>query len=124
MTSGAVNDNATIAPFTGVTVSDANGDAVSVQISYAAANGTLAGTGLTGSAGSYVLTAQAPATVTTNLRGLVFTPTYQQGPTGSTVTTTFTLVPDDGTDVGTSNNTTKVTTVSYTHLTLPTTPYV
>ena len=110
MTSGAVNDNATIAPFTGVTVSDANGDTVSVQISYAAANGTLAGTGLTGSAGSYVLTAQAPATVTTNLRGLVFTPTYQQGPTGSTVTTTFTLVPDDGTDVGTSNSTTKVTT--------------
>jgi len=110
MTNGAVNDNATIAPFAGITVSDANGDAVSVQISYTAANGTLSGTGLTGSAGSYVLTAQTPATVTSNLRGLVFTPTYQQGPTGSTVTTTFTLVPDDGTDVGTSNSTTKVTT--------------
>lgn len=110
MTAGAVNDNATIAPFTGITVSDANADAVSVQISYAAANGTLSGTGLTGSAGSYVLTAQAPATVTSNLRGLVFTPTYQQGPTGSTVTTTFTLVPNDGIDSGTANSATKVTT--------------
>jgi len=110
MTAGAVNDNATIAPFTGVSVSDADGNDVSVQITYTAANGTLTGASLTGVAGSYVLTAAAPATATTLLRALVFHPTYGQGPTGSTVSTVFTLQPSDGIDNGASNSATQVTT--------------
>jgi len=109
-TAGAVNDNATIAPFAGVTVSDANGQDVSVQITYTAANGTLTGTGLTGSAGNYLLAAAAPATATAQLQALVFHPTYGQGPTGSTVSTVFTLQPNDGIDNGASNSATQVTT--------------
>ncbi|RZJ15669.1 MAG: fibronectin type III domain-containing protein [Acidovorax sp.] len=110
MTNGAVNDNATIAPFSGVSVGDANGDPVSVGITYTAANGTLSGAGLTGSAGSYTLTSAAPATLTSRLQALVFNPTYGQGPAGTTVTTTFTLLPNDGIDNGAGNSATAVTT--------------
>lgn len=109
-TNGTVNDNATIAPFAAVTVSDANNDPLTIAISYTAANGTLSGTGLSGSAGSYMLTAADPSVATTYLRALVFQPTYAQGPAGSTVTTTFSLVPNDGVDAGTSNSSTVVTT--------------
>ncbi|MFY3386176.1 beta strand repeat-containing protein [Paracidovorax sp. MALMAid1276] len=109
-TAGAVDDNATMAPFSGVTVADANGDLVLVRITYTAANGTLSGNGLSGSAGSYTLAADTPASVTARLQALVFHPTYGQGPTGSTVTTTFTLQPNDGIDDGASNSDTRVTT--------------
>ncbi|MDP3695232.1 MAG: hypothetical protein Q8R42_03870, partial [Desulfocapsaceae bacterium] len=111
-TAGTVNDNATIAPFSGVTVADAEGNNVSVAITYTAANGTLTGTGLTGSAGSYTLTAAAPATVTTNLQGLVFHPTANQVIQGNTVVTSFTLTPNDGTVNGSANSTTQVTATS------------
>jgi hypothetical protein len=111
-TAGAVNDNATIAPFNGVTVADTDGDNVSVAITYTAANGTLTGTGLTGLAGSYTLTSAAPATVTSNLQGLVFHPTANQVVPVNTVVTSFTLTPNDGTVNGTANNTTQVTATS------------
>ncbi len=109
-TAGAVNDDATIAPFSGVSVSDANANNVSMAITYTAANGTLTGSGLTGSAGSYTLTAAAPATVSSYLQALVFHPTLHQGAPGSTVTTTFTLTPNDGIDNGVANSSTSVTT--------------
>lgn len=72
-TSGSVNDNATLTPFSGVTVSDSDGDNVSVNITYTGANGTLTGVGLTGSAGNYTLTSNTAATVTTRLQALTFT---------------------------------------------------
>lgn len=109
-TAGAVNDNATIAPFSGVTVTDANASALTVRITYAAANGALTGTGLTGSAGNYTVAGASPAEVTARLQALVFQPTFGQGPVGSTVTTTFTLVPNDGIDNGSSNSATVVVT--------------
>jgi hypothetical protein len=110
---GAVNDNATIVPFTGVTVADINGDNVSVTITYAAANGTLSGTGLTGSAGSYTLSATSAATLTARLDALVFTPTANQAAPGATVSTTFTLTPTDSNGLaGASSNATVVTTTS------------
>jgi len=110
---GALNDNATIIAFSGVTVGDINGDNVSVTITYAAANGTLSGTGLTGSAGSYTLTATTAATLTARLDALVFTPTANQTAPGATVSTTFTLTPTDSNGLaGSSNNSTVVTTTS------------
>lgn len=109
-TAGAVNDNATIAPFSGVTVTDANAGALTVRITYAAANGTLTGTGLTGIAGNYTVAGASPAEVTARLQALVFQPTYGQGPVGTTVTTTFTLVPNDGIDNGSGNSSTVVVT--------------
>ncbi|MBI1195981.1 MAG: hypothetical protein GC138_09050 [Gammaproteobacteria bacterium] len=111
-TSGTVNDNATMSPFSGVTVSDADANNVSVAITYTAANGTLSGTGITGSAGSYTVTSAAPATATNNLQGVTFTPTANQVAPGSTVVTMFTLTPNDGTVNGSSNSTTQVTATS------------
>lgn len=90
----AVNDATPVAPFGGVTVADADGDALTLTISYTAANGTLAGTGLTGSAGSYTLSGNA-ATIQAALRALTFSPTQNQVASGST-DTSFTLTVSDG----------------------------
>lgn len=111
MTAGAVNDDATIAPFSGITVTDANNNnvMVSVAITYPAVNGVLSGTGVTGSDGNYTVTVAAPTTATSNLQGLVFTPTNNQVAVGSTVATTFTLTPNDGIVDGATNATTVVT---------------
>ncbi len=111
-TAGTVNDNATTSPFNSVTVSDLDGDNVSVSITYTSANGTLSGTGVTGSAGSYSVTSAAPATATSNLQGITFTPTTNQVAPGSTVVTAFTLTPNDGTTDGTSDSTTQITATS------------
>jgi hypothetical protein len=111
-TGGTVNDNATTAPFSGVTISDTESDNVSVAITYTAANGTLTGTGLTGSAGSYTLSLASLATATSNLQGLVFHPTANQVAPGSSVVTTFTLTPSDAYGSGSANNTTQVTATS------------
>jgi fibronectin-binding autotransporter adhesin len=111
-TAGTVNDNATTTPFSGVTVADAESDPVSIAITYTGANGTLTGTGITGSAGSYTMTSAALATVQSNLQGLVFHPTENQVAPASTVVTTFTLTPNDGTTNGSANATTVITTTS------------
>ena len=113
VTNGVVDDTATITTlFSGVTVSDTDGDNVSVSITYSAANGTLTGTGLSGLAGNYTLTSAAPATVQANLQGLVFHPTANQVAPGNTVVTTFTLTPYDGTENGTADASTQVTATS------------
>jgi hypothetical protein len=111
-TAGNVNDNATTSPFSGVTVTDADGDNVSVSITYTAANGALSGTGLSGSAGNYTVTSAAPATATANLQGLTFTPTENQVAADSTVVTGFTLTPNDGSIDGSSDATTQITATS------------
>lgn len=110
-TAGTVNDNATTTPFSGVTYTDADGTSYTATITYTAANGSLSGTGLTGSAGSYTVTGADAATVQANLRALVFTPTANQVAPASTVQTTFTLTPNDGSN-GTANATTVVTATS------------
>ena len=111
-TAGTVDDNATTTPFSGVTVGDTDSNPVSVAITYIGANGTLTGTGITGTAGSYSMTSAALATVQANLQGLVFHPTANQVAPASTVVTTFTLTPNDGTINGTANSTTVVTATS------------
>ncbi|MBU0484089.1 MAG: hypothetical protein KKB30_06200 [Proteobacteria bacterium] len=109
-TAGTVADNATIFSFSGLTVGDVDGDNVSITITYPAANGVLSGTGLGGAAGNYTLIAAAPATVQSNLRGLLFSPTVNQVAPGVTVLTSFTLTPDDGTALGSADGSTLVTT--------------
>jgi hypothetical protein len=111
-TTGTVNDNATTTPFSGVTVSDAENNNVSVHITYTAANGTLTGAGLTGSAGNYTLTSASLATVQSELQALVFTPTANQVAPTSTVQTIFTLTPNDGMVNGVANATTNITATS------------
>ena len=113
-----VRDDSTIHPFAGVQVADSNSgaqDAVTITLKNAAgqasdANGLLYGAGLnkTGS-GTYTLTSGSPGDVQAALQALVFTPTYSQVATGSTVTTGFTLSLNDGlTPTTVTNSTTSV----------------
>ncbi|MYM23000.1 DUF4347 domain-containing protein [Duganella sp. FT135W] len=109
---GAVNDNATIKPFSGVTVADVNGDNVSMTISFNSANGTLSGTGLSGSNGSYTLSATTPATLTTQLKALTFTPTANQAAVGVGIATTFTLTATDALGASSGSNSSTVVTAT------------
>ncbi|MEJ2406167.1 MAG: FG-GAP-like repeat-containing protein [Candidatus Thiodiazotropha sp.] len=111
-TNGSVDDDATTTPFSSVTVSDGDGDNVTIGITYTAANGTLSGTGLSGSAGSYTLASIDAATQTTRLQALVFTPTTNQVAPTSTVITQFTLTPNDGVGDGSADATTQITATS------------
>jgi hypothetical protein len=107
-----VGDNATLAPFSGVTVADINGDNVSMTISYNSANGTLSGTGLSGSAGSYTLSAATPAALTAQLKALVFTPTANQAAVGVGVATSFTLTATDSNGAASAANSSTVVTAT------------
>ena len=67
-----ITDTATPTPFSGLTFSDADlGGTFTVAISYTAANGTLGGTRLSGSAGSYALSGASAAELTGRLQALV-----------------------------------------------------
>lgn len=84
-----VNDVTRLNPFAQATVSD-TAASETVTISYPGANGTFAGGGFSGSAGSYSFTG-TPAQVTAALRALTFTPAANQVAPGQTVTSTFSL---------------------------------
>ena len=121
-TSGqTVNDDATLQPFSGVTIGDANpgGQSETVTIVVTAggspsdANGTLSGSGLIEtSTGTYELTVGSTAAVTTALDALVFTPTEHQVAPGGTVTTGFTLTVADTLGESTTDTTTSVVTTA------------
>ena len=86
--------DAAVKPFAGVTVADSNvgaTDTLTITLSNAGATGTLSGsTALTNDGGGvYTLAAAAPATISSELDALVFTPAA--GAPGSSTTTTFTL---------------------------------
>jgi uncharacterized repeat protein (TIGR03803 family) len=124
--SGAVSgqtllDNATDKPFAAVSITDPDlsvTDSLTITLRNSAgtvtdADGTLAGTGLTKTGiGTYVLAAASPATLTSELEALVFTPTAHQVNAGAIVTTGFTLVASQtagGSTVTTTNTSTSVT---------------
>ncbi|MGW8123055.1 Ig-like domain-containing protein, partial [Roseivirga echinicomitans] len=106
----AVNDNATISPFSAITIADPNGDNVSATITLDDnAKGVLTGTGLTGS-GPYTLASTDAASLQAALRALVFNPTDSRVAAGSTETTTFSLAVSDGALTDTDNITSVVST--------------
>ena len=108
----ATNDKATAAPFAQVTVADPDsGQTFTAAITYTAANGILSGTGLTGSAGNYSLTASSAAALQSALQALVFTPTANQVTPGQTVATNFTVQVSDSAG-GNASATDTVTTTS------------
>ncbi|GKT30969.1 hypothetical protein ADUPG1_001775, partial [Aduncisulcus paluster] len=88
--SQAVNDNATISPFSGITLADTDNDNISVTIS---------------------LDDNAKAAQTA-LRAITFNPTDNRVAPSSTETTTFTITVNDGTTNSTPNNTTTVISTS------------
>ena len=98
-TNGVFSDTAMIAPFNAVTVSDSIPfDQVSATIAFAAANGTLSGSGLSagvvsGGTATYSLSATTAAALQAELRALTFTSI--QGADGATVTTAFDLTVSD-----------------------------
>jgi len=114
----AVNDDATVTPFSAVTIADDDGDNVSVTIALddAAKGGFTAGS-LTASGfvdaggGSYTLTSRAPGDAQSAIRALVFDPAENRVAPGTTETTTFTITVNDGT-TDTVDNTTTVDSTS------------
>jgi hypothetical protein len=110
--SQTVDDNATLTPFSGVTLADTESNNLSITITLDTnAKGTLSGTGLSGT-GPYTLASDSIANVQAKLRALTFNPTDNRVAPASTETTTFSLVANDGTTNSTTNSTTTVISTS------------
>jgi len=112
----AVNDNATISPFTGVTITDADVPAQTQTVSVtldAAANGSFTTLNGFANAGGGIYTFSGIASAAqTAIRGLVFTPTANQVAPGNTITTTFTISVNDGIVAAVTDNTTTIVSTS------------
>ena len=98
-----VTDKATVQPFATATITDPDAaQTETVTVTYAAANGTLAGAGFTGSGGTLTGSftgagaGQAAAAAQAALEALVFTPTANEVVPPTTVTTGFGLSVSDG----------------------------
>ena len=112
----AVNDNATLSPFAGITLT---GSSLSMTITLdSAAKGTFTSASLTANGFStadggltYTHAATTAAALQTAVHGLVYQATPNRVAVGSTETTTFTVAINDGA-VSVSNNTTTVVATS------------
>ena len=113
-----VTDAATIDPFSGVAITDANAgqtETVTVTLSNAA-NGTLSTSGAGSfNDGVYTDTGTA-AQVSTALDDLVFTPSVDTGPLGHQITTTFTIQATDTAGAVATDSTSSVVATAVTSL--------
>ncbi|WP_170147892.1 Calx-beta domain-containing protein [Marinoscillum furvescens] len=101
-----VNDNATISPFSGITITDADGDNVSATITLDNnAKGVLSGGSISGT-GPYTIASTTTADLQSRLRAISFNPTDNRA--SSSETTTFTVEVSDGIDSDTDNTTTVI----------------
>jgi hypothetical protein len=108
----AVNDNSTVAPFSGATISDADNHNVSIAIALDDNNkGTLStSSGFSFGGGVYSYSSNTIASAQAALRGLAFTPAANRVTPGSTETTTFTITVNDGYDDINDSTTTVIST--------------
>ncbi|WP_137170039.1 DUF4347 domain-containing protein [Marinomonas sp. FW-1] len=114
----AVNDTATVTPFSSVVLADVDSANLSVTVALdTAAKGAFTAASLTASGftdnnnGTYSLASTSIASAQAALRQLVFSPADNRVAPGSTETTTFTVTVNDGT-TNTSNTTTTVVSTS------------
>ncbi|MBE9070418.1 hypothetical protein IQ260_27625, partial [Leptolyngbya cf. ectocarpi LEGE 11479] len=112
----AVNDNATLLPFSSVTLADANGDNVSVSVALDDANkgvftaASLSAAGFMDAGGTYTLASTTTAIAQTAIRQLVFAPTDNRVAPTLTETSAFTINVNDGIDTTSDGSTTVVST--------------
>ena len=101
-----VIDTNTIAPFSSITITDAEGDNLTATITLDDnAKGVLSGIGLSGS-GPYTIASATAATMQSTLRASSFNPTDNRAAISET--TRFTVVINDGADTDTNNTTTVI----------------
>lgn len=103
------NDTTPVAPFPAVLVEDADSAAIDVQVTWDSTKGTLAGTGFDAAPGTLTATGVAPASVTSSLQALVFTPLP-----GLTADTLITISAIDDAATGSATTTVSVTAVALT----------
>jgi len=102
VTGQTVDDNNIVSPFTVVTITDVDGDNVTISITLdTAAKGvftaaSLDASGFTGGSGVYALASNTPAAAQNAIRLLFFDPADNRVVVGATETTTFTISVDDG----------------------------
>ena len=114
-------DNAALAPFSGVTITDSDSTtttSATITLAYNGtatdADGTLSGAGLTKlSTGTYSLAFTTPANLTSELQALQFTPTKGQVAMGSTVATRFNVSVNDNDGSASAATTLSVTAVCF-----------
>ena len=129
-TGQAVDDNATVLPFSTVTIADDGNVGITVTLSDGDDNGSFTAASLTASGftktdvGEYYLGSTSPALAQTAIRLLVFDPTENQVAPGATVTTTFTIEVDDGFVSSVDSTTTVIaTSINYAPTANPGGPY-
>ena len=106
-----IDDTQTVAPFSGVTITDADAppESETVTITYPVANGVFTNLGsFTGVAGNYTMSG-TPAAVQAGIRALSFVPTKDQVVPGTAVSTSFTIGVNDGFTTATDSQTLVVT---------------
>ncbi|MDO9069131.1 MAG: hypothetical protein Q7W05_11825, partial [Deltaproteobacteria bacterium] len=116
----AVNDTATVSPFSGVTIADADADNVTATITldssakgaFTAGSLTVSGFSTADGGTTYTHASATPGAMTTAIRALVYQPTANRVNPTLTETTTFSIAVNDGTVTTNSTNTTTVVSTS------------
>ncbi len=123
VTNQAVNDDATIDPFSSVVLTILGNPNVTANITLDNnAKGTLSGTDLVGS-GPYTIASKSLADMQVTIRALTFTPTENRS--SNTETTTFTISINDGTTTSNDSKTSVISSAvgpTITGISIPNTP--
>lgn len=101
------DDSTPVTPFPATVIADADSSTIDIVVTWDSTKGALAGSGFAAAPGTLTATAVDPATATTALRSLLFTPIP-----GLTADTLITVAATDDTGTGTATTTVSVTAVT------------